>query len=212
MANTNGRALWLFRAAAALVLLVALAGAVAFFVLRAQPKPAPTDGRPAVGTVSEPDTSGRRTYDSSRLGFRFRYPAEWELSESGAAQAPEGDYLTITLLPRGHSNGAPSLNPPVFEVVPDPQGFSADAVVRMKWGSVPATMTVTTSTLDVAGTRAVEVVVRDTEVRPKALYTYEVIATVPGRMFRIGFSSSKAEEFEAMAAQVRKVFESLETY
>lgn len=202
--------MWLGAVAGVLVLAV-IAGVAALLVLRARPKPAPSSDGRAIGTVSDAGLSGLRTYDDRPLRFRFSYPADWRISESGASREAEGDYLTISLVP-APSDATGTLDPPLLEVVPDPQGFSADAIARMKWGSESTTLTVTTSTAEVAGKPAVEVFVSEAAKPGRRLYTYDLIATPGGRMFRLGFSSSDLREFEAVRADVRRIVESIETY
>jgi hypothetical protein len=191
-----------------LLTLVVVGAAVAFFVWRAQPAAAPTDGQQAMGVVV-PSYGGPSTYESKQLGFRFRYPGGWGLSESRSASGTEGDYLTLTFVPKTSSG---KLIPPKMQIVPDPQGFSAEAIARMKWGSAPTTLTVTTSTLDVPAGDAIEVRLTEpaTEIHP--LQTYEAIVILRGRLYLLRFATPDRDEFEAFASQVHEVARSLSAY
>ncbi len=193
------------------LLLLAVAGVAALLVLRVRPQPAASDGGRAMGTVGGPDLSGMRTYESRDLGLRFRYPGHWRLTENGASREPEGDYLTISLLAPSGTGTAPR-GPILLEVVPDPQGFTAQDIANMKWGSAPDTLTVTTETLAVAGRAAVGVSVSETRPRRKSLYTYEILAVLRGRMVRVAFSSSDASDLAAMRTELRRLAGSIEAY
>lgn len=208
MARFGSARTW-WRVALAVVALAAVAGAVVLLVLRLRPQPAPTvGGSRAQGTLSSPDVSGARTYDNPKLRFRVRVPGAWSVRETDAAQEMEGDYLTLAFLPKSSSG---TLSPPKLEVVPDPQGFKVDDVVRMKWGTADSTLTIESSTVEAAGSRGVEVRASS---RPgaKPLYTYEALTIVAGRLFLMRFTTIDRAEFDAVAAEAKRVFTSLETY
>jgi hypothetical protein len=200
--------MWL-RALLGLLVLAAVAAVAASFVMKSRPGPAPTDGNPAMGTISAPDAKGMLTYDSTKLRFRFRYPQEWSLRESASASGTEGDYLTLTMAPRTSSG---TLSPPKLEVVPDPQGFTAEAVARMKWGTAPATVTVTTETLSVDGGSGIEVRVNEPGKDKKALQTYEAATVISERLFLLRFSTQDRAEFERYAAICHDIARTLSGY